>query len=462
MFGGRMVVAVASKLRAMGGAPETRYARSGGTHIAYQVSGRGALDIVIVPGWVSHLEVQWEQPDYRRFMERLGSFARVIRFDKRNMGMSDRIGDVVPPLEERMDDIRAVMDATESERAAVVGVSEGGSLSILFAASYPERVSALVLLGAIARFAAAPDYPFGFTDEFIARLCAATEQAWGNGVTLPLAYPSGADDPVVREWWGRYERMAASPGVVVATLDMARGIDARHLLPVLRVPTLVVHRSGDALVRVECGRHLAEHIPGARYVELPGADHLPWLGDSDAVVGEIEEFLTGARHEHEPDRVLSTVLFTDIVGSTEQAARLGDHRWRDLLDHHDRLVRRELSRFRGREVKTTGDGFLATFDGPARGIRAAAAIRDGMAPMGLQIRSGLHTGEIELRDADVGGMAVHIGARVSAAAAPGEVLVSSTVKDLVAGAGIGFADRGEHALKGVPGQWRLYAVTDLN
>jgi class 3 adenylate cyclase len=446
----------------MGGAPQTRYARSGDLHIAYQVTGRGDFDIVVVPGWVSHLEWQWDEPLYRRFMERLGSFARVIRFDKRNMGLSDRIGDVVPPLEERMDDVRAVMDAAGSQRAAVLGMSEGGSLSILFGATYPERVIALVLVGAHARVAVGSDYPFGYTPEFIDGLRAAVDQAWGSGVTLPLVYPSGAGDPAVREWWGRFERIAASPGAVVATADMAFEIDARHLLPVLAVPTLVLHRGGDVLVDVHHGRYLAEHIPGARYVELDGTDHPPWLGNADAMVGEIEEFLTGARREHEPDRVLATVLFTDIVESTERAAAVGDQRWRHLLDDHDWVVRRELDRFRGREIKTTGDGFLATFDGPARGIRCAAAIRDGMRPLGLEVRSGLHTGEVELRDDDVGGIAVHIGARVTAHAGPGEVIVSSTVKDIVAGAGITFEDRGLHILRGVPGHWKLFRVTTFD
>ncbi|MGH8971631.1 MAG: adenylate/guanylate cyclase domain-containing protein [Acidimicrobiia bacterium] len=443
----------------MSGTPQTRYARSGKLHIAYQVTGSGDFDIVVVPGWISHLEWQWEEDLYRHFMERLGSFARVIRFDKRNMGLSDRVGDAMPPLEERMDDVRAVMDAAGSQRAALIAISEGGSLSVLFAATYPERVTALVLVGASARLAAGPDYPYGFTPEAAEAIRAACEQDWGGGVTLPLLYPSGADDPAVREWWGRFERIAASPGAGIATAFMALELDARQLLPVLRVPTLVIHRSGDLLVEAGHGRYLAEHIPGARYAEFPGNDHWPWLGDAESVLGEMEEFLTGARRDHEPDRVLATVLFTDIVGSTERAAALGDHQWRAVLDEHDRLVRRELTRFRGREVKTTGDGFLATFDGPARGIRCAAAIRDGIKPVGLEVRSGLHTGEVEMRDGDVGGIAVHIGARVAALAGPGEVVVSSTVKDIVAGAGIAFQDWGEHGLKGVPGEWRLFSVT---
>ncbi len=442
-------------------APETRYARSGGTHIAYSVSGSGPFDIVMVPGWISHLELQWEHDSYRHFMERLGSFARLIRFDKRNMGLSDRIGDSMPPLEDRMDDVRAVMDAAGSERAAVMGISEGGALAVMFAATYPERVTALVLAGASARLAHAPDYPHGATREQQEKLIQLVEEGWGTGVLLPHFYPSGADDPEVQEWWARFERMAASPGATIAAGEMAMQTDVRALLPVIRVPTLVIHRRDERVVRAEHGRYLAEHIPGARYAEPPGSDHWPWLGDAESDLGEIEEFLTGARREHEPDRVLATILFTDIVGSTQRAADLGDHRWRAVLDQHDRLVRQELNRFRGREIKATGDGFLATFDGPARGIRCAAAIRDGMQPVGLEVRSGLHTGEVELRDDDVGGIAVHIGARIAALAGAGEVLVSSTVKDIVAGAGIDFADRGEHGLKGVPGEWRLFSVAGV-
>ena len=442
----------------MGQVPAIRYARSAELHIAYAVSGDGPIDIVMVPGWVSHVEAQWEEDHFRRFVERLGSFARVIRFDKRNTGLSDRLGDVFPELEERMDDVRAVMDAAGSQQAAVIGVSEGAAMSILFAATFPDRVSALVLAGATARVAAAPDYRFGMSEAGMERFLNAVERGWGRGVTLPLAYPGGAGDPAVQEWWARYERMAASPGAAVAGLEMAGRVDTRDLLPVVRVPTLVLHRAGDRLVSVEHGRYLAEHIPGARYVEMDGDDHMPWLGDDGTAAEEIEEFLTGTRRYHEPDRVLATVLFTDIVGSTEEAAKLGDRRWHELLDDHDRRVRRELDRFNGREVKTTGDGFLATFDGPARTIRCAAAIRDSIGGIGLQIRAGLHTGEVELRNGDVGGVAVHIGARVAATAEPGEVVVSSTVKDLVAGANIEFADRGEHELKGVPGRWHLYAV----
>ena len=446
----------------MSGMPEARYARSGGLHIAYQVTGSGDSDIVLVPGFISHLEWQWEERLYRDFMERLGSFARVIRFDKRNMGLSDRVGDGVPPLEERMDDVRAVMDAAGSRRAALIAISEGGGLSVLYATTYPERVAALVLVGAAARMTPAPDYPYGQTPEAAEALIAAMDRDWGTGVLLPFFNPSGASDPVIRDWWSRFERLAASPAAVIAAMRIGLEVDTRALLPLLRVPTLVIHRVGDRVVEVGHGRHLAEHIPGARYAELPGDDHWPWHGDAESVLGEIEEFLTGVRREREPDRVLATVLFTDIVASTERAAAVGDRKWRTLLDEHDRIVRRELARFRGREVNTTGDGFLALFDGPARAIRCAAAIRDGLRPVGLEVRSGLHTGEVEARDSDVGGIAVHIGARVAAAAGPSEVVVSSTVKDIVAGAGIAFADRGTHSLKGVPGEWRLFSVTGFD
>ena len=445
----------------MGGLPRTRYAHSAGIHIAYQVSGDGPFDIVMVPGWISHLDMQWEQDGYHRFMDRLGSFGRLIRFDKRNMGLSDRFGDAMPPLEERMDDVRAVMDSAGSERAALIGISEGGALAVMFAASYPERVSALVLAGASARLAHAADYPYGATREAQDKLLRLVDNVWGTGVTLRLFFPAAAHDRTLENWWARFERTAASPGAAMSAAEMAMETDVRSLLPVLRVPTLVVHRRGDRMVRVDHGRYLAEHIPDARYFESPGTEHWPWLGQSDADLEEIEEFLSGRRGHHEPDRILATVLFTDIVASTEQAVSLGDRRWRDLLDNHDRLVRSALSRFRGREVKTTGDGFLAIFDGPARGIRCATAIRDAIAPLGLRVRAGLHTGEVELRDGDVGGIAVHIGARVATAAPAGEVLVSSTVKDLVAGAGIDFADHGEHELKGVPGTWRLFTVTAL-
>ncbi len=434
--------------------PETRYAKSGDVNIAYQVVGDGPFDLVWVPGWVSHLEHDWDEPSSARFLNRLASFSRLIRLDKRGTGLSDRVSPAeLPTLEERMDDVRAVMDAVGSERAALLGASEGGSLGALFAATYPERTTALVLYAANARHPA-----HDLTAEQLQPILDAFERSWGQGMALPMWAPSRADDPQLKEWGARFERLGASPGAAVALFRMAAAIDIRHVLPAIRVPTLILHRTGDQALPVMDSRYMAEQIPGAKYVELPGIDHWWFVGDSDAILDEIQEFLTGVRPGPEPDRVLATVLFTDIVGSTQRAAELGDRRWHDLLDSYYGLARRELGRSRGREIKTTGDGFLATFDGPARGIRCACAVSDSVGQLGLAIRAGLHTGECEMMGEDVGGIAVHIGARVVAEATAGEVLVSSTVKDLVAGSGIGFEDRGHHALKGVPDEWRLFAV----
>ncbi len=434
--------------------PETRYAKSGEVNIAYQVVGDGPLDLVLVPGFASHLEVAWEEPSLARLLSRLASFSRLITFDKRGTGLSDRVSlNELPTLEQRMDDVRAVMDAVGSERAALFGISEGGPMSMLFAATFPERTSALVLYGSYARHPAQ-----GLTAEHRQPFLDAMERSWGQGMAMGMFAPSRAEDHQFKQWWARFERLGASPGASVAILRMAVEIDIRHVLPTIRVPTLILHRAEERAVPVEGARYMAEHIPGAKYVELPGIDHCPWVGDSDAILDEVQEFLTGVRPAPEPDRVLATVLFTDIVGSTQRAAELGDRRWRALLDSYYALARRELDRFRGREVKTMGDGFLATFDGPARGIRCACAVSDSAGQLGLAIRAGLHTGECEMMEDDVGGIAVHIGARVSAEAAAGEVLVSSTVKDLVAGSGLQFEDRGPHALKGIPEEWRLFAV----
>jgi pimeloyl-ACP methyl ester carboxylesterase len=439
--------------------PKTQYTKSADLHIAYQVTGSGPLDLVFVPGFVSHLEYQWEHPWSARFLERLGSFSRLIRFDKRGTGLSDRVGGI-PTLEQRMDDVRAVMDAVGSERAALLGVSEGGPMSMLFAATYPERTSALVLYGSYARRAWAPEHPSGRTEEEWREMVATIEKGWGDpgGLDIDMWAPSAAGDGSYLQWSATYRRLAASPGAAVAVMEMNKEIDVRAILPAVRVPTLVLHRTGDRVTRTEQARYLAEHIPGARLVELPGVDHIPWVGDTDAILDAVEEFLTGTRHEAEVDRVLATVLFTDIVGSTERAAALGDRKWRDLLGTYYALTRRELARFRGREVDTAGDGFFASFDGPARGIRCAQAIATGARPLGIEVRAGLHTGECEVLGEKVGGIAVHIGARVAGLAKPGEVLVSNTVRDLVAGSGLSFEDRGQHTLKGVPGEWRLYAV----
>ena len=434
--------------------PETRYAKSGDVNIAYQVVGDGPFDLVWVPGWVSHLEHDWDEPSSARFLNRLASFSRLIRLDKRGTGLSDRVSPAeLPTLEERMDDVRAVMDAAGSERAALLGASEGGSLGALFAATYPERTTALVLYAANARHPA-----HDLTAEQLQPILDAFERSWGQGMALPMWAPSRADDPQLKEWGARFERLGASPGAAVALFRMAAAIDIRHVLPAIRVPTLILHRTGDQALPVMDSRYMAEQIPGAKYVELPGIDHWWFVGDSDAILGEIQEFLTGVRPAPEPDRVLATVLFTDIVNSTQRATELGDRRWRELLDSYYGLTRKELGRFRGREIKTMGDGFLATFDGPARGIRCARTISESVDQLGIAIRAGLHTGECEMMGEDIGGIAVHIGARVAAEAAAGEVLVSSTVKDLVAGSGIAFEDRGSHALKGVPEEWRLFAV----
>jgi pimeloyl-ACP methyl ester carboxylesterase len=440
--------------------PQTRFTRSGNVHIAYQVVGEGPLDLVYVPGWVSHVELAWEEPALASFLERLASFSRLILFDKRGTGLSDRVPDSqLPTHEERMDDLRAVMDAAGSERAAIFGFSEGGNLATLFAATYPQRTTALVTFGCFAKRIWAPDYPWAPTPEQRERDYDVVARDWGGSMDLSTLIPSKIGDEAFTRKLATYLRRAASPGAAVALLRMNTQIDIRAVLPAIRVPTLVLHRVGDLDSNIEEGRFIARRIPGARLVELPGSDHLPWVGDQDSILDEVQEFLTGIRPVADIDRVLATVLFTDIVGSTETAARLGDRAWRALLDSYHAMVRKELSRFRGREVNTAGDGFLATFDGPARAIRCAFAIRDGARDLGLRARTGLHTGEIELSADDARGIAVHIGARVAATADPDETLVSSTVKDIVAGSGIVFSDRGAHALKGVPGEWRLYAAS---
>lgn len=442
------------------GTPKTRYARNGDFSIAYQVVGEGELDLVYVPGFASHLEVFWEEPRYSRFLGRLASFSRLILIDRLGTGLSDRLSpDRAATLEQRMDDIRVVMDAVDVERAAVLGWSEGAAVCATFAATYPERTTALVMYGGFARFLEDEDYPWGIPAELMDEFIETLPETWGESQpSLAFWAPSVAEEPREKDWWLRYGRLAVSPGAAVALFRVTRDIDIRAILPTIRVPTLVIHRTEDIMAPVEGSRYMAERIPGAKLVEFPGEDHLWWYGNQEAIVDEVEEFLTGQRHAPEADRVLATVLFTDIVGSTERAAQLGDSRWRELLESHGSLVRHELERFRGREVKTTGDGFLATFDGPARAIRCACAITEAVRSLGIEVRAGLHTGECEVMNGDVGGIAVHTGARVSAQAGPGEVLVSSTVKDLVAGSGIEFEERGSHELKGVPGEWRLYAV----
>jgi pimeloyl-ACP methyl ester carboxylesterase len=440
--------------------PPTQYAKSGDVSIAYQVVGDGPIDLVLVLGFVSHLELQWESPPFARFFERISSFSRLILFDKRGTGLSDPVSEV-PTLEQRIDDVRAVMDAAGSERAALFGISEGGPMGVLFAATHPDRVTALVLYGAMGRTTEAPDYPWASPAEALRESAAAfIAPYWGqpDAAMVELFAPSFAGDPKAVEFNARMERSAASPAMVQQIFEMFLDIDVRAVLPTIHVPVLVLHRRGDRVVNRRAGEYLAAQIPGARYVELPGIDHLPWAGDSEAVLGEIEEFLTGARTAPVPDRVLATVMFTDIVGSTERAGELGDARWRELLAAHQAAVRRELTRFRGREVKGLGDGYLATFDGPARAIQCGSAIVDAARSDGLEVRIGIHSGEVEMMDEDVGGIAVHIAARVGALAPAGEVLVTSTVKDLVAGSGIPFADRGAKQLKGIPDEWRLFAA----
>jgi pimeloyl-ACP methyl ester carboxylesterase len=440
--------------------PQTRYARSGDVHIAYQVVGEGPPDLIYVPGWVSHLDYFWEEPGYARFLRRLASFSRLILFDKRGTGLSDRVPpNELPTLEQRMSDVTAVMDAVGSERAALMGMSEGGPMCALFAATYPARTTALVMFGSYARRMLAPDYPAGLSQEEHEAFLREIRDGWGGPVGLAGRAPSMVGDERFTQWWSTYLRMSASPGAAEALTRMNAEIDVRHVLETIQVPTLILHRSGDRALSVDGARYMAGRIQGAKLIELPGADHLPFLGDQDAVLDEVEEFLTGVRHAPSFDRVLATVLFTDIVDSTAKAAELGDSAWRELLGEHHRLVRRELTRFRGNEIDTAGDGFFAHFDGPARGIQCACAITHAVRGLGLEVRAGLHTGECEISNGNVAGIAVHVGARVAAHAGPGEVLVSSTVKDLVAGSGIQFQDSGVVTLKGVPGEWHLYSAS---
>jgi pimeloyl-ACP methyl ester carboxylesterase len=441
----------------MASTPETHYAKSGDVHIAYQIMGSGPFDLVLVPGFITHLDIQLENAWCLRFFERLASFCRLILVDKRGTGLSDRVT-AMPTLEERMDDVRAVMDAVGSKQAALVGYSEGGPMCVLFSATYPERTSALVLYAAMARVAWAPDNPWGRTDQETEIRLKTIEEKWGQGYIYQMFAPSIASNPEYKKWAARFERGAASPGAALALIRMNVQIDVRHVLPTVSVPTLVLHRTDDRFIDVKHGRYLAKHIQGAKYVELAGDDHLPWAGGVDALCDEIQAFLTGVRRGPEPDRVLATVLFTDIVGATQRAAEIGDRAWKELIGHHHFLVRQQLERHRGCEIDTAGDGFLATFDGPARAVRCGRAIADAVKSLNIQIRAGVHTGECEIMGEKLGGIAVHIGARVASQAAPDEVLVSSTVKDLVAGSGLSFEGRGAFTLKGVPGKWNLFAA----
>ena len=438
--------------------PETMYARSGDVNIAYQVIGDAPLDLVFVMGWVSHLEYFWREPSFARFLLRLASFSRLILFDKRGTGLSDRVPiHQLPTLEQRMDDVRAVMDAVGSERAALIGVSEGGPMCSLFAATYPEKTLALVMIGTYAKRIRDDEYPWGPTAEQREQFFEVMHKQWGGPVGIDERAPSLAHDPKFREWWATYLRMGASPGAAVALTQMNAEIDVRNVLASIRVPSLVIHRRDDQCLKVEEGRFVAERIPGAKFVELPGDDHLPFVGDQDAILDHVEEFLTGVRHGHEPDTVLATVLFMHIVGEDEHARRMGQERWDDLLRRLHSHIAKEIEWFRGREIDGFGDRPLAIFDGPARAIRCAVAITEYASRLGVEMRSGLHTGECEIIDGKVSGVAAEIGVCVTNEARAGEILVSRTVKDLVAGSGIEFDDRGIRTLAGC-GEWRLFAV----
>lgn len=435
-----------------------RYADSGDVQIAYQVFGSGTKDLVFVHGWVTHLELLWGHPRPAAALRRLGSFCRVINFDKRGTGLSDRVPvDHLPTLEQRMDDVRAVMDAAGSERAVLFGHSEGGPMCALFAATYPQRTEHLVVYGSFAVRQPQPGYPWAPSPEQRAQHVRELREGWGGVAHLDRLAPSMVADPDFRNWWSAYLRSSASPAAAVALTSMNSETDIRAVLPVIAVPTLIIHRSGDRSADVRGARWMAAQIPGARYVELPGDDHLVWA-DPDPIVDLVEEFVTGVAPATMPDRVLKTVVFTDIVGSTQRAAALTDRAWLHALDRHDDLVRRHLRRFGGQEIKMTGDGFLAIFDAPARAVRCAQAIAEAVVGLGLHIRVGVHTGEVELRGDDVAGVAVHIAARVLALAEGDEVLTSRVVRDLTAGSGIVFEERGIHELKGLAGTWELYAA----
>jgi pimeloyl-ACP methyl ester carboxylesterase len=402
--------------------PETRYARSGDVNIAYQVIGTGPRDLVLVPGWISNIDVFWEEPSMATFLRRLASFTRLIIFDKRGTGLSDRVADM-PTLEVRMDDMRAVLDAIGSTSTALCGYSEGGPLCALFAATYPRRTSALITIGSFPRRTSAPGFPWGPSLEQRVATIERRAREWGNPIDLDIWAPSVANDPRFRDWWARFIRSSASPAGGATLSRMNLQIDVRDVLSQIRVPTLILHNIGDRAVEVECSRYMAQQIAGAKYVELRGQDHLPFVGNTDEIIDEMEEFLTGVRRAPVTDRVLATVMFIDIINSTGRAAELGDRRWRDVLDGYYELVRQQLAAFRGREIDTAGDGIFATFDGPARGIRAASAITKAVRGLDLEVRAGLHTGECEQIGTKFGGIAVHIGARVAAIAQPGEVLV---------------------------------------
>ncbi len=439
--------------------PQTQYAWNGEVSLAYQVYGDGPIDLVIVPGMVSHLEFAWEHAGYRRFMGRLAAFARVVVYDKRGTGMSDHVLEA-PDFEPRLDDLAAVLSAAGCRRPVLFGFSEGATIASLFAATHPNQVRRLVLYGAYPRSAVADDYPFGFDPGVLTDFRAAVRGAWGEGVSLTLLAPNRIGDEDFRRWWAKFERLSASPGLAVSVLEVNSAIDIRDVLPTIHVATLLLHRTGD-VIPVEGARLMADRMPHARLIELGGADHWPWLDGGDEVVEAIEEFVTGSRSHAEPDRVLATVLLTDIVGSTARAAAMGDAAWRETLTRHDALVRRAVEDERGLVVKSTGDGTLARFDRPAAALRAAGTIRAEIGDaLGLEVRAGVHTGEVELVEDDVAGIAIHIAARIVELAGPGQVLVSRTVKDLVTGAGLEFSDAGEHELRGVAEPWQVFRLEE--
>lgn len=444
--------------------PKTRYAKSSEGYVAYQVFGEGPRDLLFVTNWGTNLDAMWDEPSLAYFFHRLSRIGRVICLDKRGTGVSDPVPlGSLPTLEEWMDDARTVLDAAGSQQAAIIGDTEGGPMAMLLAATYPDRALALVLVNSFARWQRAPDYPIGMPEPTVEKLLTLYERNWGQDpAILALTAPSVADDQRMREWFIRYQRLAMPPGAATQMYRWVTRLDVRSVLSTIAVPTLVLHRKHNRHYRLAFGRYLAENIPGARLVELPGADCYPFhTREGAGALNEIHEFLTGVRQGPPAERELATVLFTDIVGSTDLAAEVGDARWLELRALHDEVVRRNLAAFRGREIQTTGDGFLVTFDGPARAIHCAVQIRDAVRSLGTEIRAGLHTGEIELHDSDIGGLAVHLAARVMSLARPDEVIVSSTLRDLVVGSGIGFEDRGDQTLKGIPGTWRLFRVTEL-
>ncbi len=434
--------------------PRTRYAKSGDVHIAYQLFGEGPVNLVFVPGFISQIENYWDEPGFARWLNRLGTFARVVLFDKRGTGLSDRL-DELPGMDVRMDDVGVVMDAVEFDKAVVMGISEGGSLAALFAAHHPERCQGLVLYGAFASFKSW--FP---TEESLEALFQYIGSDWGSGASIPNFAPSKVDDPAFIQWWGKFERLGATPGDAIKIMRMNSKIEITSVLPSIQVPALVIHRTDDVTIEVEAGRTLGEGIPNARYVELPGADHLPWVGDFERITMEIEEFITGSKSVPIIDRVLVTVMFSDVVGSTTKAEALGDERWQDLMTTHNAILRTELERFRGNEVRFTGDGFLTTFDGPARAIKCAMAISRRLRPLGLEVRLGLHTGEVEFHEGEIHGIAVNMTARIGALAGASEILVSRTVKDLIAGSGIQLTHHGQYKFKGLSESMGVYLVKD--